>query len=242
MKNSGGKIYLKGVKDGVPIGLGYLAVGFALGIFAKQSGLTAFQGFLASLLNNASAGEYAGFTQIAASASFFEIALITMVTNLRYLLMSTALSQRLDPKLGTVQRMLIAFDVTDEVFGAMISSKEKYVSPVYYYGLITCALPGWSVGTLLGVVVGNILPEIAVIYLSVALYGMFIAVIIPPARQNKAVLVTVAASFALSFSSGYLPLVKDWSEGARVIVLTLVISAAAAISAPRKDEETEDAA
>ncbi len=233
-------LYLQGLRDGVPIGLGYFAVSFALGIFAKKAGLSAFQGFLASLLNNASAGEYAGFTQIMAHAALWEIALITLITNARYLLMSTALSQKIRPETPLWQRLIIAFDVTDEIFGALIA-REGPVEPKYYYGVISAALPGWSVGTAVGIIAGSVLPASVVSALSVALYGMFLAVIIPPAKKNPVVAALVVISFALSFACGYIPLVKEWSEGTKIIVLTVVISAAAALIFPVKDAAgTED--
>ena len=223
------KIFCEGMRDGIPIALGYLAVSFSLGIAARNAGLTAFQGFLASLLNNASAGEYAAFTLIAANATYLEVAIITLISNARYLLMSCALTQRFAPGTPFFHRLIIAYDVTDELFGITIA-RPGYLNPFYTYGAIVLAAPAWSVGTALGIMAGNVLP------LRVALYGMFLAIIIPPARKDKVVAALVAISFALSFAGSYLPVVSSMSSGTRTIILTVVISSAAAILFPRKTE------
>ena len=233
--------FLAGVRDGVPIGLGYLAVAFSLGIAARSAGLNAFQGLLISLLNNASAGEYAAFTVIAADSGFVEMALITLITNARYLLMSCSLSQKFAPGTPMRHRLLVGYDVTDELFGLAISY-DGWLDPYYMYGAILVAAPSWAVGTALGVVVGNLLPARVVSALSVALYGMFLAIIIPPARKNKVVAVLVLLSFALSLACGYLPFVSTLSSGTRTIILTVVLSAGAALLFPVKDEVKEEEA
>ena len=231
--------FLRGMKDGIPIGLGYLAVSFSLGIAAKNAGLTPFQGLLASLLCNASAGEYVGFTLIAASATYLEIALATLVANARYLLMSCAMSQRIAPGTPLHHRLLMAVHVTDELFGIAIA-RPGYLNPYYSYGAVSVAAPMWAVGTALGVIAGNLLPLRLVSAFSVALYGMFLAVIIPPARQNRVILCLVLIGFAASFAAGYIPGLNMLAEGTRTIILTVVISAAAAILFPYKPLE-EDA-
>lgn len=229
-------IFKKGIRDGIPIGLGYLAVSFSLGITARNIGLTPFQGFLVSLLNNASAGEYAGFTVIAADAAYIEIVIITLITNLRYLLMSCALSQKFSPNTPMIHRFLIGYDVTDELFGITIA-QPGYLKPSYTYGAMLLAIPGWSLGTAIGVMAGNVLPERIVGALSVALFGMFIAIIIPPARKDKVIAVLVIISFIASFSFSRLPMLSSMSEGTRTIILTVVISALAAILFPVKQKE-----
>ena len=232
--------FLRGLKDGVPISLGYFAVSFSLGILAKKAGLLPFQGFLASLLCNASAGEYAAFTVIAENGTYIAIALATLVANARYFLMSAAFAQRLDPEMPFFHRFLLAFDMTDEIFGVSIS-KEGLLNPWYTYGAVIAALPGWSIGTMLGIIAGSFLPVRAVSALSVALYGMFFAVIIPPARKSKIIAGIIAVCFALSYACTLIPWVKDLSEGTRTIILTVVLSSAAAILFPRKEqEETEE--
>lgn len=144
---------------------------FTLGIAARSAGLTAFQGFLASLLNNASAGEYAGFTLIAAGAAYWEVALMTLITNARYLLMSCALSQKFAPDTPLRHRFLVGYDVTDEIFGIAIA-RPGSLDPYYNYGAMLVAMPGWAVGTALGILAGDVLPLRVVSALSVALYGM----------------------------------------------------------------------
>lgn len=229
-----------GLKNGIPIGLGYLAVSFSLGIAAKTAGLTPLQGFVVSLLCMASAGEYVGFLSIAAGAAYIEIAIATLVANARYLLMSTAMSQRMKPELSIKHRLLIAFGITDELFGIAIA-RPGYLNPYYSYGaFITSAFP-WALGTSLGIIAGNMLPMRLVSAFSVALYGMFLAVIIPPARKDKIIAGLVVVSFAASYASTYLPFLKDMTDGTRTIILTVVISAIASIAFPKKmGEENED--
>ena len=231
-----------GMRDGVPIALGYFAVAFSLGIAARNAGLTAFQGFLTSALCNASAGEYIGFTMIAAGAGYLELAIATLVTNARYLLMSCAMSQRLDPGMPFFHRFILAHYVTDEIFGSSIS-RPGYINPCYNYGAIALAAPGWAFGTALGVIMGNLMPVRLVSAFSVALYGMFLAVFMPAARKDKVVAGLVAASFVCSAAAGHLPLLASLSSGSRTILLTVGLSALAAWKFPRPDEaKKEDAA
>lgn len=229
--------FLRGLRDAVPIGLGYLAVSFSLGITARNAGLTAFQSFLASLLCNASAGEYAGFTLIAANAAYWEVALMTLVANARYLLMSCAMSQRMGPAAGLPHRMLMAFDITDELF-AIAVSRPGCLNPNYTYGAMVVALPSWSVGTMLGCIAGNLLPLRLVSAFSVALYGMFLAVMVPPARRSPVLAGLILVSFLASWGASVLPLLSQIPEGTRTILLTLLLSAGAALLFPHTEEET----
>ena len=223
------KVFCDGMRDGVPIALGYFAVSFSLGIAARKAGFTPFQGFLVSLLNNASAGEYAAFALIMANATYFEVAVITLIANARYLLMSCALAQRFAPETPFWHRLLIGYDVTDELFGITIA-RPGNLNPYYTYGAILLAAPAWASGTALGIIAGNLLPLRVVSALSVALYGMFLAIV--------AVLVVI--SFALSFLCSYLPGISALSEGTRTILLTVAISGAAAVLFPVRQEENED--
>ena len=234
------KIFCEGMRDGIPIALGYLAVSFSLGIAARNAGLTAFQGFLASLLNNASAGEYAAFSLIAAGATYLEVAIITLIANARYLLMSCALAQKFAPGTPFFHRLIIGYDVTDELFGITIA-RPGYLNPFYTYGAIALAAPAWAMGTALGIIAGNLLPVRVVSALSVALYGMFLAIIIPPARKNRVVAVLVMLSFALSFACGCLPGIASLSDGTRTILLTVLISCGAAVLFPVTPEAPEAA-
>ena len=231
-----GSAFLHGMRDGVPIGLGYFAVAFSVGIAAKNAGMTAFQGFLMSFFGMASAGEYAAITVIAAGAPYWEMALITLIANARYLLMSLALSQRLSPKLPLVHRMLIGYSVTDELFGIAVAQSAP-LNPLYSYGSYLVAIPSWSMGTVMGVLAGNILPERAVSALSVALFGMFLAIIIPPARDNPAVRLFVLLSFAASFLVSRL--LPTLSGGMRTILLTVALASAAAALFPIPEENPQ---
>ena len=228
--------FLEGMRDGVPIGLGYFAVAFSLGIAARNAGLTALQGLVASLLCVASAGEYALFNSIGAFGGFLEIALVTLVANARYFLMSCALSQRIDPNMPNLHRYLFGWAVTDEFFGINIA-RPGYLEPRYYYGAIAVAVPLWAVGTALGILMGNLLPGRVVSALSVALYGMFLAIIIPPARKNSFIGLLVALSMAVSFLFSLLPVLSSISSGFKVIILTLVIAGAAAWIRPVEEEK-----
>ncbi len=227
------------MRAGIPISLGYFAVSITLGIAAKSAGFTAFQATLTSFLINASAGEYIGFTLIAAGAGYAEVFLMEAIANARYMLMSAALSQKLKEGTGTLQRMLLGFCITDENFGVSIALENK-LDPIFTYGVATVAIPGWSLGTLCGVILGNILPISLLSALSVSLYGMFISVFIPEAKKNKVVLALVLISFALSFAVSRIPFFDRISDGIKIIVLTVVISLAAAIIFPVKEEKADE--
>ena len=225
-----------GMRDGIPIGLGYLAVSFSLGIAAQSVGLSPVEGLIVSLLCNASAGEYVGFAMIAANASLFETIFATIVTNARYLLMGCALSQKMSPDTPLRHRMIMGFDLTDEVFGITVA-REGEANPYYTYGAMLTSMPPWALGTMFGIIAGNILPTSVVSAFSVALYGMFIAIIIPPAKKDKIVGFLIAISFALSFFAAKLPYISALSEGTRTIVLTVLIAGAVAFIFPKKFEE-----
>lgn len=222
------------MRDGFPIGLGYFAVSFSLGIIAKKGGLTPIVGFFSSLFVRASAGEYAGYTSIATHASYWELVIITIIANARYLLMNCALSQKFSSATGIVKRILVGACCTDEIFGISIAWP-GYLKPSYTFGATAIAGPMWALGTALGIVAGGTLPVRAVSALSVALYGMFLAIIVPPSKKDKAVAMAVVASFALSYLFSILPVVKTISAGTRTIILTIVIAAVAALLKPVPD-------
>lgn len=228
--------FAEGMKSGIPIGLGYFAVSFSLGITAFSAGLSVIQSFFASLLCNASAGEYAGFTIIAAGGTYIELVIMTVIANARYTLMSCAMSQRLAPGTNLIHRALISFDLTDELFAVAIS-KPGYVNPFYYYGAAAVAAPCWAIGTALGAAAGNILPDNFVSALSVALYGMFLAVIIPSAKKDKLIAILIAVCFALSYALNTVEYFSFIPDGVRTIILTVVISSAAAVLFPVKADK-----
>lgn len=230
--------FLRGMRAGIPIALGYLAVSFSLGIAAKAVGLTAFQGFLASILNSASAGEYALFSLIGAGASIVELIFVSIVANGRYLLMSCALGQKFSEDTPLIHRFGVGLYITDEIFSLSVSIP-GYLNPYINYGAIAVAVPSWAVGTALGIIAGNILPARIVSALSVALYGMFIACFIPPAKRDKVLLFAIPASFLLSYIAFRLPYVGELSEGTRAVILTVLIASVLAVAVPLKDEPKE---
>lgn len=231
-----GEALREGVRDGVPIALGYLAVSFSLGIAARKAGLDAVQAFFASLFNNASAGEYAGFAVIGAGGSLLEMAVVMLVANARYLLMSCSMAQRFSPRTPLIHRVLVGFDLTDELFGISIARPGE-ADPYYSYGAMVVSLPGWAFGGMAGVIAGSVLPERIVSALSVALFGMFLAIIIPPARKNRPIAGLVLAGFAASALFAWTPLLSSISEGSRTIVLTVALSALAAALFPVDEQD-----
>ena len=232
-------VFLEGVRDGIPIALGYFAVSFSLGIAAKSVGVTAFQGAIASLLCMASAGQYALFSLIGAAASLWEVAIVTLITNARYFLMSCALSQKIDPGMKNYHRFLVGAVVTDEIFGITVA-RPGYLDPRYNYGAMAVTMPGWAIGTALGIIMGTLLPARLVSALSVALFGMFIAVFIPPAKKDRVIMGCVAVSFAAALLFDIVPFLAAISEGTRIILLTVIISAAAAALFPVKEAEEDE--
>ncbi len=221
----------EGIRDGFPIFLAYFAVSFALGITAYKAGFSALQALFLSITNNASAGEYAGISLIAECAGYAEVAIMVFIANARYFLMSCTLSQKFSSDTSFFHRLIIGFAVTDEIFAVNIGRK-GYIEPAYSYGVMACAMPGWAVGTALGVIVGDVLPAFAVSALGVALFGMFIAIIVPPAVKNRVIAILVLISFALSTAANKLPVFGNISSGIKTIILTVLISLAAAIIRP----------
>lgn len=236
MKNESFK---KGIKDGIPIGLGYLAVSFTFGMMSVSSGLSIWQAVLISLTNLTSAGQFAGLDIIVAGGSYWEMALTQLVINLRYCLMSFSLSQKMRRDEPWAHRYLVAFGITDEIFGVSASQEGK-VSAFYNYGAMCMAIPGWTFGTLLGAISGSLLPDFIMSALGVAIYGMFLAVIIPPAKKNKAVLLVVVAAMAVSTLFAVVPGLNKVSSGFVIIITTLVTAGGAAYLCPVKEDEVHE--
>lgn len=218
--------------------MGYFAVAIALGIAAKNAGIGSFQAALTSLLINASAGEYAGFSLIAAGATYIEVTAMEAVANARYLLMSASLSQKLEGTVRWWERLLLGFTVTDEIFGVSIAVEGR-LSPYFTYGTFVVATLGWTGGTFVGAVLGNVLSARLLSALAVGLYGMFISVFIPEAKKSRIVAALVAVSFAASYAAEKLPVIRDVSGGIRIIILTVLISLIAAIIFPVKEDNDE---
>ena len=226
-----GQWITKGLRDGFPICMGYFAVSFALGIAARAIGMNALQAGLMSAGMVASAGEFAALVLISSGAGVIEMITTCIVVNLRYFLMSCSLSQKLHPDLPLRHRFFLAYCITDEIFG-LSAAVDGWLEPFYTYAITLVYVFGWTTGTVLGVLVGNILPAWAVNALSVALYGMFLAIIIPPAKKDPFIAGLVAVSMLASGLFSVLPLLREISSGFRVIILTLAIAGAAAFIHP----------
>lgn len=228
--------FLQGVRDGIPIGLGYFAVSFTFGIMAVSGGLSVWQAALISLSNLTSAGQFAGLGIIVASGSYMEMVLTQFVINMRYFLMSFSLSQKLRRDEAWAHRYAVAFGVTDEIFGVSIGQPGR-VSAFYSYGVMSVAIPGWTLGTAIGAFSGSVLPAFVVSALSVALYGMFLAVVIPPSKTSRAVLGVVVGAMAVSTLFAVVPLLKSVSSGFAIIITTVLVAGVAAWLAPVKEEK-----
>lgn len=234
MKNNGTQ-FKYGLKDGIPIGLGYLAVSFTFGIMARGAGLDTLQAVVMSFTNLTSAGQFAALGIIQAGAPFAEMAVAQLIINLRYCLMSCSLSQKLESGLPFFHRFLMSYGVTDEIFGVSVC-RPGMLSPFYNYGLICVAVPGWTLGTLLGAISGDLLPPRLLSALNVALYGMFLAVVIPPARGSRILTGVVLVSMVLSYLFTLVPALNLISSGFKIIILTILIAGAAAVLFPVKEE------
>lgn len=229
------KAFMQGIRHGIPIALGYLSVSFAFGIQAVNGGLTPFQTVLISMTNLTSAGQLAGLPLIIGGAPLTEMALTQLIINLRYALMSLSLGRKLDSSMNTVRRMIFAFANTDEIF-AVASSQPGKVGKNYLYGLMIMPWIGWTMGTLLGSVAGSILPEFVRLALGIAIYGMFLAIILPPAREQKSVRTVVVLAVALAVCFRYLPLLNTVSGGFAIIICAVIAAAVGALLFPVKEE------
>lgn len=230
--------FRRGLKDGFPVFLGYFAVSFTLGIAAKSTGLTAFQATLMSVTNYTSAGQFAALGLIGTGAAYLEMAVTQLVVNIRYFLMSCALSQKLGNKTPFYHRLFLAGTITDEIFG-LSAAVEGKLHPFYSYGAMAFAALGWGGGTLFGVITGHALPEGILSAFGVALYGMFLAIIIPKAKESRLFAGLIAVSMLCSLLFTRLPVIKEVSSGFRIIILTVVIAGLAAVLFPICDPESD---
>ena len=229
------QFFKEGVQAGIPIALGYFAVSFTFGMMSVANGLNASEAALISLTNLTSAGQFAGLDIIAASGSYVEMMMTQLVINLRYCLMSFSISQKLSREESWAHRYFVAYGITDEIFGVSAGYPGK-ISAFCSYGAMSVAVPGWVFGTIVGAVCGNILPAFVVSALSIAIYGMFLAVIIPPAKSDRAVMMVVIGAMAVSTAFSVIPILKGISSGFVIIIVTVLVSASAAYFAPIKEE------
>jgi len=229
-----------GLKDGLPIGLGYLSVSFAFGVQAVIAGVPPLMALFISMTNLTSAGQLAGLTVIATLGTIFEIILTQLVINSRYFLMSITLSQKLDDSFSLPHRLLASAFVTDEIF-AVAAAKPKSFGRIYYYGLVILPYFGWALGTILGATAGSLLPQTVISALGIALYAMFIAIIIPPSFNEKGIFVSVLLGASLSSALYYIPWFKGIPTGVSVIISALITAAVVAFIFPIGKGVTEDA-
>lgn len=229
--------FTKGLKDGIPIALGYLSVSFGFGILAVSLGLSILQAVGISASNLTSAGQVAGVGIIAAGGTYLEMVLTELVINIRYSLMAISLSQKLDDSFHTPQRMLVAFGITDEIF-AVASAQKGKLKPAYMYGLIAVSFVGWTAGTLLGAAAGQILPQALTDAMGIVLYAMFLAIVIPPAKEHKGVLAVAVMAVACSILFYYV--FTAVSSGFATIICAIFAAVMGAILFPVEEEEEEE--
>lgn len=231
------KDFKRGLKDGIPIALGYISVSFTFGLQAVSTGLTWWEAVIISFTNLTSAGQFAGLDIMLRGGGFWiEMACTQFIINLRYALMSLSLSQKTDKSVKGIHRWLIGFGITDEIF-AVSMGNEKEISNKYLYGIILLPLLGWTGGTFLGAAAGNILPAVVRNSLCIAIYGMFLAIIIPPAKKNSAILKVVIISALLSCAFKWVPVLNKVSSGFVIIICTMVAASIGAFFFPVKEEE-----
>lgn len=228
--------YTAGVRDGVPVGLGYFSVSFGFGAMAAAQGVKALDAALISMTNMTSAGQFAGLTLIVAAAALWELILTQIVINSRYALMSLALSQRMGERIGILSRVFVAFFNTDEIF-ALAMARKSPLTTAYLLGLGALPLAGWTMGTLCGALAGSVLPESIRTALGVMLYGMFIAIVVPPAKQEKPVLAAVLLAMGLSCLFAWVPVMNQLSAGLAIVVCTLAAAGICAWLFPIPEEE-----
>ena len=228
--------YIDGLKKGLPIGLGYIPVSFTFGFMAVSGGMPAWIAVIISMSNLTSSGQFAGTQLILAGASYLEIAITTLIINIRYSLMSLSLSQKLVPKTSVLHRLLFSFGITDEIF-AVASMEKEQIDHVFMYGLITLPFIGWTAGTVLGAFSTGILPDSLKGAMGIALYAMFIALIIPPSKHSRPVLIIVLISIAITCIIKYLPILSFISSGFRIIIASVLAAGIGTFLFPEATEE-----
>ena len=232
------KEFMKGIRHGLPVCFGYFSVSMAYGITAVLEGMPVWSVILISLLNLTSAGQFAGTNIIVAHGTMMELAITSLIINMRYFLMSLSVSQKIDKKVTLLQRMAIAFGITDEIFAISVQ-RDKKLSAVYMAGLIFTPLLGWVGGTTVGAVATSFMPAIVSEAMGIALYAMFIAIVMPPARADKKVLLAVVLSVILSLVFNYVPIFKGLGSGWIIIIITVIISSLFATLFPVNVKEDE---
>lgn len=231
-------IFKTGLADGIPIALGYLAVSFSFGIAAVAAGLSPIEAILISMTNLTSAGQFAGINIIAAVGGYFEMALTQFIINLRYSLMGISLSQKLDKSFKRIHTLILGHALTDEIF-AVAASRTKPVRPIYFFGLALLPYLGWALGTAAGAFFGAFLPNMLCKALSVAIYGMFIAIIVPEIKASKSIAIISLTAVLISCALYYIPIFSSISQGFSIIICAVAASALGALLFPIKEEDNE---
>ena len=227
--------FKEGIRDGIPICLGYLSVSMAFGLTAVKAGIPVWAAIVISMTNLTSAGQFAGTTLLVAQGTYMELLVTTFIINIRYFLMSLSVSQKVDKGFQTKERLITSFGVTDEVFAVSMQRRQE-LTLSYMLGLIIPPIIGWSLGTVIGAVATSLLPEILTDAMGIMLYGMFIAIIVPPAREHRSVLTVIILAVVASYAFAYLPGLNQISGGWAIIIITLVVSGIGAFLFPVEDE------
>lgn len=227
MEHATAAAFQRGLKDGLPICLGYLSVAFTFGMMCTENGLPFWIAVLISMTNLTSAGQFAGTALMISGGSLFEIGVTTLIINIRYLLMSLSLSQKFNPAVTVPQRLFLSCGITDEIFAVGMQEKGM-IKPAYFLGLMTAPYWGWALGTLIGATAIELMPLMVRSALGIAIYGMFIAIIIPPARTERPILNIIIFTALMSCALEYMPVLKQLSSGWKIIICAVTASAWAA--------------
>jgi predicted branched-subunit amino acid permease len=234
------KLFLRGLRSGIPIGLGYLSVSFTFGIMAISMGFEWWQAVIISMTTVTSAGQLAGIDVMVNPGQYATMLISQLTINVRYSFMAISLSQKVSPKFKGILRWLLGFFMTDEIFA--VASAEDEVAPEFFLGLSVIPYVGWTFGTLSGALVGNILPTVVMNALCLAIYGMFLAIVLPPAKKSRAILAVVLFAAAIHCAFYYVPYLREIPSGLSVSICAIVAALLGAFLFPIKDEESEDEA
>ena len=230
--------YIKGLRLGVPIGIGYLSVSFTFGIMAVSYGFSWYQAVLISMLTLTSAGQLAGIQVMVNPGQYFSMIISQLTINVRYSFMSVSLTQTVSPRFKGIKRWLLGFFITDEIFA--VASQEKEATPKIFLGLATAPWIGWTLGTLFGSLIGGVLPKMVMNALCIAIYGMFLAIVIPPAKKSKPIIIIICMTAFLSCILYYVPLLKEIPTGISISISAVIASITGAFLFPVKDEEVSE--
>lgn len=231
--------YIRGLKAGIPIGLGYLSVSFTFGIMAVSYGMSWWQAVVISMATVTSAGQFAGIGVMMHPGQYIEMLISQLTINVRYSFMAISLSQKTDAKFKGIYRWLLGFMITDEIFA--VASAQKEVSRSFFAGLATIPYLGWTLGTLIGALLGNVLPQRLMSALSLAIYGMFVAIVMPGIKEGKAVVLVVVLALVFSCLFYYVPALAQVSSGLSISICAIVAALIGAVLFPVKEESGDGA-